>query len=76
MNRKQRRAEKAKNRARENRVYETYVRHLPEVPLDQPLERGRVYHMVFHHDDWCGIHAGGECTCNPTIERRVEPVRS
>jgi hypothetical protein len=71
-NRRQRRA----MRARADKLYEDYLRHLPKVPLDQPLERGRVHHLMYFHDDRCGIWERGECTCNPTVERRVEPVRS
>jgi hypothetical protein len=32
--------------AKQNRLYNDYVRHLPRVPLDAPYERGRLYHMV------------------------------
>jgi hypothetical protein len=51
------------------------------VPLDAPLERGRVYHMVCYHDDWCGIYDRpfgtlADCTCSPTFARHVEPERA
>jgi hypothetical protein len=52
-----------------------FRRHLPfleRVPLGK-LERGRVYHTVYRHDDWCGYFKGDECNCSPTIERFVEP---
>jgi hypothetical protein len=74
MNRRQRRA-----RARGNNFYERYVRHLPQVPLDAPLERGRVYHVTFFHDERCQIYETNnpaDCNCNPTVERRIEPRRS
>jgi hypothetical protein len=74
MNRAQRR--RAQAMARHNRFYETYVKYLPRVALDAPLERGRVYHVVYFHDDWCRIYGGGECNCAPTLEHYVEPVRS
>jgi len=43
-------------KARENGFHTSYVQHLPRVPLDAPLERGRVYHTVVHHDEWCAIY--------------------
>ena len=74
MNRRQRR--RARSAARHNRFYQTYVRHLPRVPLDAPLERGRVYHLVVHHDHWCAFYSGRACNCNPIVSRHAEPVRS
>jgi len=56
--------------------YEQYVQHLPQIPLDAPLERGRVYHTVMQHDDWCAFYDGKECNCNPIITRHIEPKRS
>jgi hypothetical protein len=43
MNRHERR--RARKQAHNN-FYEQYVRHLPQVPFDAALERGRVYHTV------------------------------
>lgn len=32
-------------------------------------KRGKgLYHSIITHDDWCQIHKGGECNCNPTVE--------
>jgi hypothetical protein len=73
MNRHQRR--RARSMARHNHVYGSYVRHLPRVALDAPLERGRVYHDVFFHDEWCGIYSGAECNCRSLFSRHVEPRR-
>jgi hypothetical protein len=74
MNRHQRR--RAARMARHNQLYETYVRHLPRVPLDAPLERGRVYHMVYFHDEQCAFYSGKSCNCQPTVSRHAEPERS
>ena len=79
MNRQERRRQNAK--ARHNKFYENYIRQLPQVPTDAPLETGRVYHTVFQHDDWCAIYDkpnGGvlDCNCNPIITRHLEPKRS
>jgi hypothetical protein len=75
MNRHERRAA----RKRAAKMSETYFRsHLPfleRAPLGQ-LERGRVYHTIFRHDDWCGYFKGDECNCSPTIERLVEPRKA
>jgi len=65
-------------RAKHNSFYE-YIRHLPQVPVDAPLERGRVYHTVIQHDDWCRFYETenfADCNCNPIISRHVEPERS
>jgi hypothetical protein len=44
MNRQARRAAAA--RARQNDLYNQYIQYLPKVPLDPPLERGRISHTV------------------------------
>ena len=60
-----------------NTFYQDYVKHLPAVPVDAPLERGHVYHTVIQHDDWCAIYDGDkDCNCSPIITRHVEPERS
>jgi hypothetical protein len=62
-----------------NRLYQEYVRHLPEVPLDASLLRGRIGHRVFHHDDWCRFYETenpADCNCDVVVTRHVEPVRS
>lgn len=78
MNRHERR--RAKRMARENKFVDEYVSHLPQVPVDAPLERGRLYHTVMHHDAWCKIYDGDggieSCNCNPLITRYIEPRRS
>ena len=73
MNRKQRRARAKKGHTD---FYNKYVKHLPCVPLDVPMERGKVYHHIVHHDDWCAFYSGEACNCNPIITRHVEPRRS
>jgi hypothetical protein len=55
---------------RQNTFYENHVAHLPEVPLGSPYERGRLYHSVYFHDDWCAIYDSGnsfDCNFKPTI---------
>ena len=74
MNRHERR--RARRIAQENKFYLNYIQHLPQIPLDAPHERGRVYHLVFNHDGWCAFYDGGACNCNPHITRHVEPKRS
>jgi Fe-S-cluster containining protein len=74
MNRHERRRER--KLAQHNKFYSGYVAHLPRVPLDEPLERGRVYHLVFHHDSWCAFYDDKPCNCNPIITRHAEPRRS
>ena len=80
MNRHERRVAKARsNRLRlHNQFYLDHIQHLPRVPLDAPLERGRVYHFVTYHDEWCGFYDRGhvaDCNCNPNFSRFIEPVR-
>jgi hypothetical protein len=74
MNRHERR--RAEKKARENKFYNEYVRHLPPVAQDAPYESGRIYHTVMMHDDWCAIYSGKGCNCNPIITRHIEPKRS
>jgi hypothetical protein len=80
MNRKQRRAAAAMGRrANTSTYYQDYVRHLPQVPVDAPLERGRVHHLSFLHDDWCRFFVTGrpaDCNCDVEVVRHVEPRRS
>jgi hypothetical protein len=36
--------------------------------------RGRVVHMLVAHDDDCpAVGTGVGCTCNPTIQHRLQP---
>lgn len=79
MNRRARRAAAAHNRKRHDRFYQTYIRHLPRIPIDAPYERGRVYHTCIHHDAWCRFYETenfGDCNCNPSVSRYIEPVRN
>lgn len=32
------------------------------------LPAGKVTEVEIVHDDWCGIHAGGYCNCNPEVK--------
>jgi hypothetical protein len=68
-------AEQAAKQAH-NTLYQDYIKHLPAVPLDTPLERGKLYHTVMQHDDWCAFYSGAACNCNPIITRHIEPERS
>jgi len=78
-NRAARRRAAALNRKRHNTFFRDYIRHLPEIAVDAPYERGRVYHTVFFHDDHCPFYASNDladCTCNVIVRRYVEPGRS
>jgi hypothetical protein len=79
MNRHARRAAEARNRKRHNDFYRDYLRHLPEIAIDAPYQRGRLYHTVFFHDDDCRFYATNnlaDCSCDPIVRRFVEPQRS
>jgi len=54
----------------------SYLTHLPKV--DGPvLNKPGLTHVVFFHDDWCGIHTSSRnCTSNPEVEFESEPHRS
>ncbi len=60
----------------QNKFYDGYIKHLPQVAVDAPLERGRLYHLTFFHDDWCTIFDGADCNCDPIVTRHIEPRRS
>jgi hypothetical protein len=69
----------AARRTKHSNFYERYIRHMPQVPVDAPLERGRVYHTVFQHNDWCRFYETenlADCNCNPIMSRHVESERS
>lgn len=57
MNRAQSRRAAALNRkcerirSRHNAFFCDYIRHLPQLAPDAPLEPGRVYHTAVEHDD-------------------------
>jgi hypothetical protein len=82
MNRKERRAAAARarqNRERHDRFFQNYVSHLPQVPLDAPLEPGRVYHLSLWHDPGCRFYETGklaDCACDLVITRHIEPGRT
>jgi hypothetical protein len=81
MNRHQRRAAAARGEtvATGDTLYERYIRHLPRVPIDAPMERGRVHHLCFLHDDRCQFFVTGrpaDCDCDVIVRRHVEPMRS
>ncbi len=52
-----------------------YLKQLPEVPIDEPMDPDRVYHHAYLHDDWCQYRQG-RCNCDVVTKRFVEPVRS
>jgi hypothetical protein len=78
--RQQRRAAE-RNRNRHNSFYQTYVRHLPQVPvgtLANP-EPGQMYHVLYCHDDDCGFYVNqntADCNCDVESRVHVEPRRS
>lgn len=72
-------AARARKMQRHDAWYQGDVKHLPQVPLDAPYERGRLYHMCFHHDHWCAFYdteSMADCNCDPIVTRHVEPERS
>jgi hypothetical protein len=34
------------------------------------LPAGRLAEVDVYHDDWCRIHRGGSCNCDPEIKLR------
>jgi hypothetical protein len=80
MNRRARRRAAALGRKRRhNAFFEDYIRHLPEIALDEPMRRGHVYHLVHFHDDDCAYYVTGniaDCDCDLMLKRYAEPGRS
>ena len=81
MNRYERRraVARARNIKKHEAYYATYVKHLPRMAIDAPLEPGRIHHIVCSHDDWCRFYDTNnlaDCNCNAVITRHIEPVRS
>jgi hypothetical protein len=78
-NRHTRRAAAARARKRQTDLYHDYIRHLPRVPVGASLERGRVYHLVLHHDDRCKFYETenvADCNCDVVVSQHIEPRRS
>jgi hypothetical protein len=85
MNRAARRRAAALNRkcervrSKHNAHFCNHIRHLPEVALEAPMEPGRLYHLVFAHDNDCRFYERErleDCSCRPLVKRYVEPRRS
>jgi hypothetical protein len=72
VNRRERRRHAAM--ARQDKIFDQYVRHLPEVG-PEVLGRPGVHHVVFHHDGDCRIYDGAACSCEPEVRFFAEPVR-
>jgi hypothetical protein len=71
MNRAERRRQAA---MAENKFFDDYVSHLPEVGPDAVGKPG-ITHMVCFHDEWCSIYDGNACNCDPRVKFFAEPVR-
>ena len=66
-------------RSRHNALFETYLRHLPELPEGEPFERGRIYHVAVCHSHDCRFYMTQnfrDCDCSPEVRRFLEPERS
>jgi hypothetical protein len=63
------------SRPADNPIVEQYVKHLPEVGPEIMNEPG-LHHVVFRHEDWCGIFKGQRCNCSPGVKFYAEPNRS
>ena len=37
------------------------------LPIGLALPRGTLWDVTCHHDDWCGIHDGRRCNCDPEV---------
>jgi len=72
MNRHERRRQAAMHR--QNSFFNSYVRHLPETG-PEILGKPGVSHLVFCHDNWCGIYDGKQCNCEPEVRFFAEPHR-
>ena len=62
MNRRQRRAEAARNRKQMG-----YLQRLLAAESSLEALRGQVARAVIAHDACCAIYAGRDCTCKPEI---------
>jgi hypothetical protein len=46
--------------------------HIPKVAaLAQAHNLTGLHHVNIKHDDGCGIWKGGDCDCDPDVERRT-----
>ena len=72
MNRHERRRKAAI--ARQDKFFNDYVRHSPEVG-PEVLGKPGIRHLVCQHDEWCRIYDGRQCNCDPEIRVFAEPQR-
>jgi hypothetical protein len=68
MNRKERRAQAARERKLPG-YYDAVLRQLVEI------EPGKLTHVFVQHDEWCALLKGrGDCNCNPDVSSRSDRV--
>jgi hypothetical protein len=64
MNRKERRA--ARGKARHDKFFDEYARHLPQDGAHDALQPERMCHVAVRHGDWCAIFKGNDCSPDVT----------
>jgi hypothetical protein len=53
-----------------------YYRKLMELCEQGKVPPGRLTDVEVCHDDWCPIHQGGYCDCDPEIKLRPLPEQN
>jgi hypothetical protein len=53
-----------------------YFRKVVELYIRGKLPTRSLAELDVHHDEWCEIHAGGYCNCNPEITLRPQFLRN
>jgi hypothetical protein len=44
-----------------------YIRKVREFVERYGIPAAGLHHIGVLHDDWCGVHRGGRCDCDPEI---------
>jgi hypothetical protein len=53
-----------------------YYKKLMELLEQGKVPPGCLTDVDVYHDDWCGIHRGGYCDCDPEIKFRPWPEQN
>jgi len=52
-----------------------YLKRIQKATERGVFGAGEVHDLAAAHDDWCGIHKGHECDCDPDISFRRDGKR-
>ena len=57
---------------RKHKYFEKLLRFIKQ----HQITTAQISEIDIYHDDWCRIHRGGYCNCDPEIKFRPRPERN